>query len=185
MQEKDHDELMGHDFDGIREFDNDLPPWWLKLFYVTVLWGVLYLVYYHVGKMGDLQIAEYQQEIKSVQVQAENSGGAGGGPVMRQALTDKESLFRGRDIFRTNCQACHGAVGQGGVGPNLTDEYWIHGGTFPELAHIITVGVPAKGMVAWGSVLKAQQISEVASFVLTLQGTNPPNAKAPEGTKVE
>jgi cytochrome c oxidase cbb3-type subunit 3 len=177
-------ELMDHDFDGIQEFDNDLPPWWLYLFYFTIAWGILYFLNYHVFKMGDLQLAEYQKEVRLAQENQATRGPAEDTQVFLSPLTDEKSRARGQKIYEANCQACHGDRAQGVVGPNLSDAYWIHGGNFPEILKTIRDGVPAKGMVAWGTLLKADEISEVASYILSLQGTNPAGAKAPEGSQV-
>lgn len=98
-----------------------------------------------------------------------------------EPLTDDASLAAGKEIYDLNCVPCHGKFGEGGIGPNLTDDYWIHGGRYADLIHIINVGVPAKGMIAWDRTLKPQQIEEVASYIETLRGTDPPNPKAPQG----
>ena len=101
------------------------------------------------------------------------------------ALTDESSLVAGKDVFQTNCAVCHLSQGQGLVGPNLTDEYWIHGGSYADIVRIVTEGVPAKGMISWKTQISKQQIFEVSSYIMTLKGTNPPNPKAPEGEKYE
>lgn len=101
------------------------------------------------------------------------------------ALTDVASLQAGEAIYQKNCASCHGNAGQGGIGPNMTDDYWIHGAGMSNMMHIIKVGVPAKGMIAWQPVLTEQEILQVASFILTLHGTNPPNPKKPQGEKVD
>jgi mono/diheme cytochrome c family protein len=308
------DVLMNHDYDGIRELDNDLPPWWLWLFYITIIWSVIYLVYFHVLGIGDLQHAEYMKEVdpnwtapaqvasgsmvpvyhspfyvegldltprqkadllveritaaKQAEVAAKGLDGqvdvnelafsdllraamvaatpenrqkllsaypdklgfdeimlaailaakpedqqrlkdmfpevwalhtgepgaapsvasapAAAAPVAKmEALTDQASLDAGKLVFMTNCLACHGANGEGGVGPNLTDDYWLHGAGVANMVNTITNGVPIKGMISWKPILKPEQIHQVASYILTLHGTNPPNGKAPQGEKVE
>jgi cytochrome c oxidase cbb3-type subunit 3 len=100
-----------------------------------------------------------------------------------EVLTDAQSLAEGAEIFKANCLACHGAAGEGGVGPNMTDEYWVHGGGIKNIFKTIKYGVPEKGMISWKSQLKPVAMQKVSSYILTLQGTNPPNAKAPEGEK--
>ncbi len=181
------DELLDHDYDGIQELDNDLPPWWLYLFYFTIAWSVAYLIYFHVLG-GDLQEAEYLAEMKAAEVMKKEllaeQARQGAAAALTTQLTDDESLARGKVVYTTHCLACHGAYGEGGVGPNMTDEYWIHGGTMTDVVNTILNGVPAKGMISWRPVLKPDEITEVASFILSLQGTNPPNGKAPEGEKV-
>ncbi len=185
--EKVKDELLDHDFDGIQELDNELPPWWLMLFYITIIWSVVYLLYYHVLGIGPSSIEEYQQEMARAEklYGSQQSGGEAAAIPEEELkpLTDQASLEAGKAIFQKNCVACHGPDGGGGIGPNLTDEYWIHGGSFKDIVHTITVGVPQKGMVPWGPVLKKDEILQVASYVWSLYGTQPSNPKAPEGEK--
>ena len=188
--EKVKDELLDHDFDGIQELDNELPPWWLMLFYITIIWSVVYLLYYHVLGIGPSSAEEYQQEMARAEqlYGKQQQGGGATAAVMDEdlkPLTDQAALAAGKAIYTKNCVACHGPNGEGGIGPNLTDEYWIHGGSFKDIVHTITVGVPQKGMVPWGPVLKKDEIIQVASYVWSLYGTNPPNAKAPEGEKYD
>ena len=102
-----------------------------------------------------------------------------------QPITEESGLAKGKEIYTINCLACHGANGEGGVGPNMTDKYWIHGGSLEDIIHIINVGVLSKGMIPWESRFTKEQIHQVSSYILTLQGTNPENAKAPEGDLVE
>ncbi len=190
------DELLNHNYDGIQELDNDLPPWWLYLFYFTIAFGIVYLIYYHVLGLGDLQVAQYEKEMKAAQMkyaslttpaaqQTETQAQPEAAQTEMQPLTDEASLAQGKEIFKANCIPCHGEFGQGVIGPNLTDDYWLHGGHFPEIVNTITNGVPAKGMVPWGPILGKDKITKVASYVMSLHGTNPPNPKAPEGEKME
>jgi mono/diheme cytochrome c family protein len=258
------DKLMDHDFDGIGELNNDLPRWWLYLFYFTILWGIVYLIHYHVLDTGDLSNAEYQKELdpdwkgevksglfsgyqspfsgeleatprRRAEMSAQGESGAdlvfndlikqammradaanldklisafptlweelsagdatghtkSSGAVQAkaetqpaveyQSLSDVTSLSAGKNIYTTNCATCHGQAGEGGIGPNMTDDYWLHGGGINNIIRTIERGVPAKGMIPWRGVLKPEQILQVASYLLTLRGTNPPNAKAPQG----
>ncbi|MCB0263880.1 MAG: cbb3-type cytochrome c oxidase N-terminal domain-containing protein [Calditrichia bacterium] len=179
------DELLDHDYDGIQELDNDLPPWWLYMFYFTIVFGFAYLLYFHVLDIGDLQAAEYQKEMQAAETMLakNNAENQAQSPQEMTVLTDSENLAAGKEIFMTNCMACHGANGEGGVGPNMTDEYWIHGGAFSDIVNTIVVGVPAKGMISWKPILSPTQIQQVASYLTTLQGTNPPNGKEPQGEK--
>jgi len=281
---KDKDILLDHSYDGIQELDNDLPPWWLWMFYITIIWAVLYLIYYHLLGAGDLSAEEYMKEmnpgyektetagfsigysspfyqsgkeltplrriqikqeeereaaIKSAEQKAQREteeaaplaeisfneimqtamqkaspadleklktafpdiyksfeAGQGGAetPAAEAAekaeapdiepLTDKASLASGESIFHTNCATCHGKQGEGGIGPNMTDDYYLHGGRMADIVKTITNGVPAKGMISWRGILNDNQIKEVASYLITLRGTNPPNAKAPQGEKM-
>lgn len=186
--EKEKDIQLDHDYDGIRELDNQLPPWWVTMFYISITFGVVYMTYYHIMDQGNLQIAEYEMEME----EAEEAVAAF---VSRQAdqvnennvtlLTDDAPLASGKDIFLAKCAACHGAAGEGGVGPNMTDPYWIHGGSINDVFRTIKYGVIEKGMIPWKDQLRAREIQEVSSYILTLQGTKPPNGKEPQGDLYE
>lgn len=182
--DKENDIDLGHDYDGIRELDNSLPPWWLYTFYFCIVFAVGYLYIYHLSDIGNSQHEEYVQEMRAAaeaqrdyiarqpsSVDEENL----------QALTDASSLSAGQSLFKASCATCHGEQGQGGVGPNLTDPYWLHGGSISHVYKTIKNGVPEKGMIAWKSQLQPGSILNIASFILTLEGTNPPKPKAPEG----
>ena len=276
--------LPDHNYDGIQELDNDLPPWWLWLFYLTIIWSVIYLVHYHVLNTGDSSEVEYLKEINpdwkegtkksgftieyrspfyksgdnltplkreelalekeretaillaekkaeedenislsdlsfneiimaamdvasqqdleklrtsfpeiwdAYQKSDSETGTAAVAPVSSEPvpviepLTDEASLASGEAIFSTSCATCHGKLGGGGIGPNFTDDYFLHGHTIKDMITTIKNGVPAKGMISWRPILTDQQILEVASYIQTLRGTNPPNAKAPQGEKVD
>ncbi len=220
---EENDKLLDHDYDGIKELDNDLPTWWLWLFYVTIAWAVLYMLFYHVFSIGYLQTDEYKQEMNPNYVRVSEADsktlgildsyhspfytpkgditprmilmGAGqvayieetaeSDTVQYVALTEIADLTAGKALFTRNCLQCHGAAGEGGIGPNLTDNYWIHGNTFTNVVKSVKYGYPAKGMISWRAFLKPEEIIKVASFVQTLKGTNPPNQKAPQGELVE
>lgn len=181
--EKEADILLEHDFDGIRELDNDLPPWWKYLFYVTMVFGVIYLLNYHVISKNKLMADEYNDEVKIADAQKAEmiKTGAFINEASVTLLKDAAELERGRAIFTSNCATCHGSKGEGLVGPNLTDDYWIHGGGIKNVFTTIKYGVQAKGMLSWQTQLSPKQMQEVASFVISLHGTNPPNAKPQEG----
>lgn len=216
MSEQYDEKLMAdHEYDGIHELDNDLPGWWVGLFYVTIIWGCLYLFYYHFSGLGYSSQDEYRQEMNPNYVRVDTGPPRFLGvfpeyrPVYYEdkrlrhtnakaavliveekrendtatyvALTDKESIEAGKEIFMTKCVSCHGKFGEGGIGPNLTDDYWLHGGDFSNILKTVKFGVPTKGMITWRYELKPEQILEVASYVRTLHGTNPPNPKAPQG----
>jgi cytochrome c oxidase cbb3-type subunit 3 len=176
--------VLDEEFDGIVELDNRIPPWFNYLFGATVVFAAFYLLDYHVLGGSPLSGQEYQQEVASADV-ARRVLLASQGDINEDALTplkDYVSLKSGRDKFNRNCVSCHGALGQGIVGPNLTDAYWIHGGGIKNVYATIKNGVPAKGMISWKLVFMPKEIQEIASYVLTLQGSNPPGGKAPEGT---
>ncbi len=252
---KEKDILLDHDYDGIKELDNDLPPWWLYLFYFTIIWGIGYLFYYHVFGIGDSSRVEYLKQMNPGMVITEEMAQSQFGyespyaspavmtPLLRKQLArfvgsdvpferliaeakrrasaddlkklnelfpgeqfspggyappepvssgsasladiepqmDEASLAAGKEVWMKNCIACHGVNGEGGIGPNMTDEYWIHGGSMADIVHIINVGVPAKGMIPWAGVLKPDEVTQVSSFILSIQGTNPSGAKEPQG----
>jgi cytochrome c oxidase cbb3-type subunit 3 len=181
-QEKDI--LLDHDYDGIQELDNNMPPWWKYGFYVTILFGIGYLLHYHVSKTGNLQEAEYQQELYTAALQQEERMKLLADNVNETnvtAVNDPKLLAEGKEVFVKNCSACHRNDGGGQVGPNLTDEYWIQGGGITNIFKTIVHGVPAKGMISWKSQLSPKQIQHVASYILTLKGTRPEGGKEPQG----
>ena len=173
--------LLPHEVDGIRELDNNLPTWWVWLFYLTIIYSVGYLAYYHVLKQGDLQAAEYEKEwktgeaIKSAAIQKFESTLASLEP-----SKDKQVLNQGLVVYTTYCAPCHRPDGGGLVGPNLCDDYWIHGSNYVDNLKVIINGVPEKGMLTWRGVLKPSEITSVASYIFTLRGTSPPNPKPRE-----
>jgi cytochrome c oxidase cbb3-type subunit III len=179
------DELLNHDADGIREFDNALPRWWLYGFYFTILFAVAYVINYHllatplVGKAG--MVAEYNADVEEASRLAKHRPPRPGAAVV--ALTDRDSLEKGRAIFEgpsNTCFACHRPDLGGVVGPNLTDDYWLHGCTAAELVRNITTGFPTKGMLPFGTgkALTDEQLLQVVSYVLSKHGSNPVNPKA-------
>ena len=175
---------MHHEYDGIRELNNVLPPWWLWLFYGTIIWGVVYLVNVHILGVMPLQAEEYEQEMAQAKEDvaaylAQFSNLVDESNVT--VATDESTLASGESIYKQFCVACHGANGEGGVGPNMTDAYWIHGGGIKNVFKTIKYGVPQKGMISWQSQLKPSEMQAVASYILTLQGTDPPNQKEPQG----
>ncbi|WP_304198834.1 cbb3-type cytochrome c oxidase N-terminal domain-containing protein [Flavobacterium alvei] len=177
--------LLDHDYDGIKELDNNLPPWWVYLFYACIAFAVIYLVRFEVMD-GDNQETELKNEM--AQAQKEIAEYKKTAPDLMDEnsvtlLTKPEDLAAGKAIFTTNCVACHRADGGGQIGPNLTDDQWILGGGIKNVFHTITNGGrDGKGMIAWSkSGLKPTEIQLVASYVLSLKGTNPKDPKAPEG----
>jgi len=175
--------MMDHVYDGIRELDNDLPPWWKYLFYATIVFAFVYVYYYHFTGNDKLQIAEYQQE----QVEAElamveyRKHAANSIDETNVKMPDEAGIKEGDVLFKENCVACHGKVGEGGVGPNLTDEFWLHGGSLEDVFKTIKYGVPQKGMISWKSQLSPLNIQQLSGYILSLKGTNPANAKAAQG----
>ncbi len=183
MQGEVRDELLDHDYDGIHEFDNDLPPWWKYGFAFTTVFAVCYLTYYHVLKTGQLQGAEYATEMQQAALLVATTSDDPNQLTTYTALTAPAELSSGKGLFTTNCAPCHGASAEGKVGPNLTDEYWLHGGEVNHIYRTIKFGVNGKGMVAWKGKLSGKQILQVSSYILSLQGSKPANAKPPQGEK--
>ena len=177
------DELMGHEYDGISEYDNDLPPWWKYGFYFTIVFAIGYMGYYHVANAGQLQLAEYETEMRQATLLVSADADDPNKLTTYEALTAPADLSAGKSIFVTNCAPCHGANAEGKVGPNLTDEYWLHGGEINHVYKTIKFGVTSKGMVAWKGKLAGKQILQVASYIQSLQGSKPANAKEPQGEK--
>lgn len=182
--EKESEMLLEHDYDGIQELDNTLPPWWVYLFIGAIIFAIVYLVRFDV--LGDdNQAQEYDKEVVAAQQALEEYKKAN--PNFIDAdnvtlLTDSADLQAGKDIFQANCVACHAPDGGGGIGPNLTDKYWILGGGIKNVFHtILAGGREGKGMVAWKGTLNPKQIQQVASYVISLQGTTPTSPKAPQG----
>jgi cytochrome c oxidase cbb3-type subunit 3 len=181
--EKEADHLLDHDYDGIQELDNSLPPWWKYGFYLSVVFAVFYMLRFHVGKTGPDPEQEYKTEMAVAAKQIEEYRKKAGDNVDEKTVTmaDAAGITEGQKIFQSTCFACHGAKGEGGVGPNLTDSYWLHGGTINDVFKTIKYGVTDKGMQAWEKTYSTAQIKNIARYIKTLAGTNPPNAKAPQG----
>ena len=180
---------MEHKFDGIAELNNPTAAWFMVLFYGTIIFAVGYMMNYHVFGYGKLQDEEYAAEIE----QAANDKIAFlANPVNAASAVNENNIVLSKDaavlksgaaLFANRCTPCHGEHAEGLVGPNLTDEYWLHGGQIKDVFKTIKYGVPEKGMIAWEKSLSAQQISDLSNYVLSLQGTKPAGAKAPQGNK--
>jgi cytochrome c oxidase cbb3-type subunit 3 len=179
--EQEADILLDHSYDGIRELDNYLPPWWKWLFYGTVVWAVIYLIVYHVAGLLPLSNEEYMAEVEEVQkirasqeiVQIDEN--------TLEFTAEADLINKGKEVFISNCASCHRNDGGGSVGPNLTDEYWLHGGSVRNIYATIKNGVPEKGMISWAPILKPEEIRDAAFYIMSIQGTNPPGSKAPQG----
>jgi cytochrome c oxidase cbb3-type subunit III len=177
------DVMLDHDYDGIRELDNPLPPWWKYGFYITIGVAVVYLFYFQVFGIGKNPAQEYQAEMEQAKIQKAAYDATNKDKIDEDhvPMADAASLAKAKDIFETKCFVCHGKLGEGGVGPNLTDNYWLHKGSLNDIYKSIKNGYPDKGMPSWSSFYTPKEISYLASYVTTLHGTNPPNAKAPQG----
>lgn len=173
-----------HEYDGIKELDNPLPPWLKYLFYVTIIISASYLVLLFVFEDDDIiQRKEYRKEMMAARAKTEVAVKEESVKAAAAPLTQEQILAAGKVIFDKTCLVCHGKFGEGLVGPNFTDEYWIHGGKPEDLLKVINDGVIEKGMISYKSQLNPTQINNVIAYILSLQGTNPPNPKAPQGEK--
>ncbi|HKL39301.1 MAG TPA: cbb3-type cytochrome c oxidase N-terminal domain-containing protein [Cryomorphaceae bacterium] len=182
--DREHEVMMDHEYDGIRELDNNLPPWWVWMFYATIAFGFVYLVYYHVLPYGLTQEEEYLAEVQQAEEAHEAYLAAAKNLVDENnivMLADVSDLQVGKSIFIEKCQQCHAADGGGGVGPNLTDPYWIHGGSIKDIFKTVKYGVPTKGMISWESQLRPIEMAQVSSYIKTLEGTTPAAPKDPQG----
>jgi len=182
--EKEKDILLDHNYDGIRELDNNLPPWWKYGFYLTIIVAVIYFFNFHVFHFGKLQLAEYDDQISAAKAEMDSLKSKNANMLDENSvkmLKDESSLASGKSIFLKNCAACHGQKAEGTVGPNLTDAYWIHKGGIKDVFKTIKYGWPEKGMKSWQQDLNAKQMQEVSSYIKSLLGTNPPNGKEKQG----
>ncbi len=170
-----------HDYDGIREFDNPLPRWWLLTFYGAVVFSVGYWFYYHTLAVGELPMASYKKELLAADAQ---QAAAEQNAVTEEQLLamakNPDDIQRGAAVFKQNCVACHGERAQGVIGPNLTDAYWLHGSKAKQIYSVVSAGVIEKGMPSWRPVLGASKVKEATAFVLSLKGKNEPG-KPPQG----
>jgi cytochrome c oxidase cbb3-type subunit 3 len=184
--EKEAEIMLDHNYDGIKELDNYLPPWWKWLFYGTIAWSAVYLLAYHVTDSLPLMDQEYQNEVALAQdAKAKLAASKPAVTIDENTLVyeaKEEIIIAGKKVYDTNCASCHMPQGQGSIGPNLTDEYWIHGGGTKNIYATVKNGVQEKGMIPWGPVLSPEQIRDVTFYIISIQGSNPPNPKAPQGT---
>ncbi|MBL0892168.1 MAG: c-type cytochrome [Gemmatimonadaceae bacterium] len=179
------DKLLDHTYDGIQEYDNPMPRWWLTTFAITIVFSVLYVI--NIGPIGagDGWIADYEKSMR--EYAAANPAPAGGGATPEQLnalLADASALSKGKETYTSYCASCHGPDGGGIIGPNLADAYWLHGGDIGSIYKTVAQGVLAKGMPPWEKSLKPDQLQAVVAYVASLKGTTPSNPKAPQGELV-
>lgn len=181
--------IQGHNYDGIEEYDNPMPGWWLWIFWISVIFAPIYFIGVHqagfINSYGD-DLAADQAELQAVReaYEAANPSFQVDEATLATFVADPAAVEAGATIFAANCLPCHGPQGGGLIGPNLTDDYWIHGPNHTDLFNVITNGVVEKGMTPWGNILTPEQRAQVIAFVRSLHGTNPPGAKEPQGTLV-
>ncbi len=178
-----------HVADDIQEYDNPLPRWWVGMFYLCTIFAVGYFAYYHFMG-GTSLLAELNQTLTArdearnlAKDNAEGSPTSAVGVSLEAVLGDPQQISAGKEHFAQNCAPCHGQSGEGLIGPNLTDAFWLHGGKPDDIRRTIAQGVPDKGMIAWESILDAQKIASLTAFIVSIKGTNPPNAKPPQGNE--
>lgn len=182
--EEEHEIILDHNYDGIKELDNKLPPWWVYGFYATILFAIIYLLRFEVFDDYN-QAEEYEVAVAQAKLEIEEWKKTAKDLIdvnTVQLLTETSDLNSGKSIFEGVCAACHKESGAGGIGPNLTDDHWILGGGIKNVFNTISEGGrDGKGMIAWKSELKPSEMAQVASYVLSLRGSNPPEGKEPEG----
>lgn len=176
--------MTDHEYDGIKELDNNLPPWWLYGFYLTIVFSVVYMLHYHVLGTGPSSAQEYEAELVAAE-EAKAAYLAEMGEVIDEntvvRISDIERLAKAEVAFIEKCAPCHTPSGGGSVGPNLTDEYWVHGGSVNDIFRTIKYGVPEKGMIPWQGILTPEEMQAIASWIMDLQGTNPEGGLPPQG----
>ncbi len=183
--EKEADIMLDHNYDGIRELDNHLPPWWTALFYGTIGFAFFYLIFFHVIDTLPGSIQEYDTEVAFAAEQLKKNQAAN--PVADinennvEATIEPLAIAEGKQVFLNNCASCHRPDGGGDIGPNLTDEYWLHGGGIKDIFKVVRHGVNGTNMIAWEGFISPEKMKNVASFILTINGSNPVNPKKPQG----
>jgi len=176
--------MLDHDYDGIKELDNHLPPWWKGLFYVTIGYAVVYILIFHVFESQPLQAEQYEQEMAAAEALKKENAPVVDFDETNVTMTEEPAdLLAGKKAFETFCAVCHKADGGGIAGPNLTDEYWKYGGGMRNIYKTVKNGIPNTAMISWSAALNPVKMRQVSAYVMTLQGTNPPGAKGPEGEK--
>ena len=183
--EKEADIMLDHSYDGIRELDNHLPPWWKWLFYLSIVFAFVYMIFYHLTDTLPLPKQEYENELVVAREQARKLQASN--PVAAidetnvKATTDALALADGKQTFLNNCASCHRKDAGGDIGPNLTDEYWLHGGDIKDIFKVVRHGVQGTNMISWEGFISPEKMQNVASYILTLKGSNPANPKKPQG----
>jgi cytochrome c oxidase cbb3-type subunit 3 len=186
MSEREHDALLDHSYDGIQEYDNPMPMWWKAIFLGSFVFSVFYIAWYHGGGPGKLVIEEYEAEMAEFNAQeAERAMAmAVDEDSLRVLMADKNLMTQADGVYKTRCAVCHGQKGEGLIGPNLTDDHWIHGATLMNIWKSVDEGYADKGMPAWGRQLRPEELRSVVAYVGTLRGKNIPG-KEPQGDKVD
>lgn len=179
------DLIIDHEYDGIKELDNPIPIWFNALFYSTMTFAIVYVLIYHVFGWGLNQNEEYVQEMERAEIAKQEYLAQAANLIDESSVVyDESKITAGLAVFQANCVACHGGAGEGGIGPNLVDKFWLHGGEIKDIFRTVKYGIPDKGMVPWEQTLTPGQIAEVSSYIVSIRDTKPANAKEPQGTEV-
>lgn len=179
------DLVIDHEYDGIKELDNPIPIWFNALFYSTMTFAVVYILIYHVFGWGMNQNQEYAQEMERAEIAKQAYLAQAANLIDESSVVyDESKVAAGQAVFQANCVACHGGAGEGGIGPNLVDRFWLHGGEIKDIFKTVKYGVPDKGMVPWEQTLTPGQIAEVSSYIVSIRDTKPANPKEAQGTEV-
>ena len=190
-QDPNEERLLDDNYDGIQEYDNPMPRWWVGIFWATIVFAVVYVLNLIPGVgTGPGRVANYDREMREAGARLAALEASHPGVELSEAMVfgftrDPAALAAGRQTFATTCAPCHQPDGGGNIGPNLTDDFWIHGNRPMDLVRTITIGVPDKGMPTWGGALKSEQVGQVAAYILTMHGTHPASPKAPQGVRME
>lgn len=187
MNENKEAKLLDHEYDGIQELDNPLPNWWLTTFYGAIIFAVIYFAYYHLGNGPSLE-QELHADMDAIRILKQSHLQKNAGPSEADLMVvfqDSAKRESGKTIFAEKCATCHGFNGEGQIGPNLTDKFWIHGnGSLTGIFTVVSEGIAEKGMPPWKAMLKPDEIYAVVAYAKSLQGTNPAKPKAPQGIEV-
>jgi cytochrome c oxidase cbb3-type subunit III len=180
---REQDRLLDHSYDGIQEFDNPMPRWWVWIFYATIAFSVLYLID-RTGFAGPGMHKEYEQQLADAEARWPRPAGGTDGAALAALVASPAALEAGKTVYAGYCASCHAMDGGGGIGPNLADDYWLHGASASEIHTVVAEGVLAKGMPAWEKLLKPEQVDAVTAYVVSLRGTTPAAPKPPQGELV-
>lgn len=181
MAKGEKDRLLEHSYDGIQEYDNPMPAWWVTTFWATIVFAALYLLNIPGIGTGKGRVADYETDMAAFRLAHPKAVANIPPEKLLAVVADKHELSEGAKVFAKNCVACHAADGGGTIGPNLTDDYWIHGGKIEDIYTTIFNGVAAKGMPTWSLVLKPDELQEVTAYIWSLHGTTPAKPKPPQG----
>lgn len=178
--------IAGHNYDGIQEYDNPMPGWWLWIFWATIIFAPVYILGVHVFDFIDTYDDDLQESLAELEevrsaYELQNPSFEPTEENLAAYVGDDDAETAGQALFSANCAACHGPDGGGLIGPNLTDDYWIHGPTNQDIYRIITEGVLDKGMTPWESVLSPEERAHLVAYIRSLEGTDPPDAREPQG----